>query len=106
MTTFDSDTTTTGPIPVQGGATAARDASTLNLVACSLAAGAVGLSASAVPIYGPLAIALALVALTLSVLGVATGRRYLWAGWIGIVLGGAALFLAWAVQAGAPLPTP
>ena len=101
MTFFESDATT-GPIPVQNDAHAVRDASTFNLVACSLAVGAVGLSSTAMPLLGPIAVALALVALTLSILGVATGRRYLWAGWIGIVAGVIALVLAAIVAAAAP----
>lgn len=101
MTFFESDATT-GPVPIQSEPRAERDASTFNLVACSLAVGAVGLSSSAIPLLGPFAVALALIALTLSILGVATGRRYLWAGWIGIVAGVIALVLAGMVAAVLP----
>lgn len=102
MTTSGSDAATTGPIPVQAAPAATRDASTFNLVACSLSVGAIGLSSSAIPLLGPFAVALALVALTLSILGVATGRRYLWAGWIGIAAGVIALVLAGVVAAALP----
>ncbi|TDL44055.1 hypothetical protein [Microbacterium oleivorans] len=102
MSSSSSDATTTGPIPVHAEPTTARDSSTSNLVACALSIGAVGLSSSAMPLLGPIAIAFALVALTLSILGVATGRRYLWAGWIGIVAGAIAVVLAGVVTAGMP----
>lgn len=104
MSNFNSDTTSTGPIHVH--ADQEQDSSTFNLVACSLAVGSAGFAFVSSLFTAPVAVAFALVAMTMSILGVATGRRYAWAGWVGAIVAGGAVVLAWLAITGEPLPVP
>ncbi len=90
------DDVTTGPINTVEGAdapVAAQPADSFNLVACALGAGALTLTLSTIAMYASFALALAVVALVLSVLGIATARRHAWAAWAGTLASGVAALL-------------
>lgn len=90
------DDVTTGPIITATGTEAlvtAKPADSFNLVACALGAGALTLTLTTIAMYASFALALAVVALVLSVLGIATGRRHAWAAWAGTLASGVAVLL-------------
>ena len=102
MTAYESDSTRTGPIPVAKAEPSVERGSSINLVGCALSVGALGLSVSAMPLLGPVAVAFSLVALTLSALGVFTRHSYRGAGWAGVIIGIFASIAAMIVTAGLP----
>jgi len=90
------DDVTTGPILTATGADsseAAKPADSFNLVACALGAGALTLTLSTITIYASFALTLAVIALVLAGLGIATTRRHPWAAWIGALASGVAVLL-------------
>jgi len=90
------DDVTTGPIITATSACsteAAKPADPFNLVACALGAGALTLTLSTVAMNAPFALTLAVIALVLAGLGIATGRRHPWAAWMGVLASGIAVLL-------------
>lgn len=91
-----SEEAATGPIvTVQPTTTppASPDASSFNLVACALGAGALTFTLTTISGFAAFALTLGVVALVLSIAGVATGRGYPWAGYIGIASSAIAILL-------------
>lgn len=87
------DDVTTGPIITAtsaGSTEVAKPADSFNLVACALGAGALTLTLSTITMYASFALTLAVIALVLAGLGVATARRHPWAAWIGALTSGIA----------------
>ena len=71
----------------------AKPVDSFNLVACALGSGAITLTLSTIGVYASFALTLAVIALVLAGLGVATSRRHSWAAWIGALASGVAVLL-------------